>query len=350
MDGSIFPTLSVDRARVRWEEWIPQLTPVEEVDGLLYKREDWFAPLGYGGINGSKLRQLLHLTAGAAGRAAGLLTGASVLSPQLSMAALVARHFGLPATMVLGATNPTSCVKHENVAIAAQAGADFIFAPVAYNPALQRTVHDLHMTEKYRRYFKLCYGITTGPAATTAEVLAFHTVGARQTGNIPPSTRTLVMTAGSCNSCVSVLLGVAAKPPPRLERIVLLGIGPTRLQWIDDRLRVIEHAWGRPLRPMYRRLYHQHPALEEEHQTDGPILLEHHDLHRLKFASYQDRMPFRLDGIDFHPTYEGKAMTWLHSPGTPTLLPRDGTTLFWIVGSEPSRAAMQDAFIRDGLL
>lgn len=350
---SIFPERTIDRARMDWHDYLAELTPVERHGGLLYKREDYFAPLGYGGINGSKLRQLVYLIGRyvEGGGQAGVLTGASVLSPQLSMAALVARHYGLPSTLVLGATNPESAVKHENVAIAAAAGAEFVFAPVAYNPALQRTVADLHEVERLRGYYRLCYGITTPEDSEATGVAAFHGVGAMQTANIPAGVRTLVMTAGSCNSCVSVLFGLALHLVPDLERVVLLGIGPTRLQFIEERLRRIEEAWGGEIRSLYRRLYHHHAELEIEHQTDGPILLEHYDLHATKFASYQDRMPWRQDGIDFHPTYEGKAMTYMNDqPGFDWFTEADGDVLFWIVGSAPSRAAMTEAFIRDGLL
>ena len=40
------------------EDHLLDLTPVENIGGMWWKREDKFAPLGYGGINGSKLRQL----------------------------------------------------------------------------------------------------------------------------------------------------------------------------------------------------------------------------------------------------------------------------------------------------
>jgi hypothetical protein len=358
--SSVFPYATLDRDHVRWEDSLDWLTPVENRGGLLYKREDYYAPLGYGGINGAKLRQLIWLVnryvsdinagVGEVG-APGLLTGASVLSPQLSMAALVARHYGLPATMVLGATTPESAARHENVAIAAVAGADFIFAPVAYNPALQRTVLDLAATERYRAAYRLPYGISTPSEASPADIEAFHRVGARQAENIPEGVRTIVMTAGSCNSCVSVLYGLARQRPATLERVVLLGIGPTRLQFIEDRLAAIRDVSGVDAPGVYRRLYHHHPDLEADHQTGGPVLLEHHDLHATKFAVYSDRMPFTRDGIDFHPTYEGKIMTYMTGrPGFEWLAEADGDVLFWIVGSAPSRAAMTDAFVRDGLL
>ena len=52
---------SIDRNLVHWEDHILDLSPVEKIGGLWFKREDKFAPLGYGGINGSKLRVCIWL-------------------------------------------------------------------------------------------------------------------------------------------------------------------------------------------------------------------------------------------------------------------------------------------------
>ncbi len=371
-NGSIFPRKALSRVEMPWDDYLRALTPVELRDGLYYKREDYFAPLGYGGINGSKLRQLTYLI----GRYAashygdrGVLTGASILSPQLSMATLVARHYGLPTTLVLGGTKPETAIRAENVKIAAAAGAEFVFIPVGYNPAIQRAVRDLHETPAYEAWYRLRYGITTPEDCPDAEVEAFHRVGAHQASEAPSGIRTLVMTAGSCNSCVSVLYGIARNPQAwgALERVVLYGIGPTRLQWIEDRLAAIERVEvhepecdldedcscgaGEPIRDLYRRRYHDHPGLEEEHQTDGPILLEHVDLHARGVYSYGDRAPWSQDGIDFHPTYEGKMLTWIagRADKLGLRLRRDGSELVWIVGSAPSLAAMSEAFLLEGI-
>lgn len=360
--GTIFPKITLDRADgIHWEDYLAALTPVELRSGVHYKREDYFAPLGYGGINGSKLRQLIYLIAGEYLDLLGsgpkvkqpqILTGASVLSPQVSMTALVARHYRIPSTIILGATSPETCTRHENVAIAARAGAEFRFNPVGFNPALQRAVRDLHAAPEFVDAYRLCYGITTPDNEGPEAVKRFHAWGALQTANIPAGVKTLVMTAGSCNSCVSVLYGLALHRPKNLERIVLLGVGPTRLQWIEDRLAALEQAMDDQfvLRDLFRRRYHHHAALEAEHQTDGPLLIEHYDLHSTGYATYQDKMPWSLDGIDFHPTYEGKALRYM--------MERQGEfgwfwdaaddVLFWIVGSAPSLRAMSDALLLDG--
>jgi hypothetical protein len=321
---SVFPTLSLDRAVVRWEDNTDRLTPITEgPSGRLWKREDTFAPLGYGHINGSKLRQLIwlvHRYVQDGGRA-GLLTAASVLSPQVSMAALVARHYQLPATILLGATNPRSAVRHENVAIAADAGATFRYTPVAYNPALQRAVARLARAPEFADHYRLAYGISTPTGTPIDQVAAFHLVGAHQTSNLPGTIRTLAMTLGSGNSATSVLVGLARRRPPDLERLVLFGVGPSRLDWTLDRADRIRSHLGLP-------------------DPLAGIRLEVHDLHGQRFASYHDRMPWTLDGIDLHPTYEGKALTYMHRHADRFRWwwqPTPGQVCFWIVGSAPRR-------------
>lgn len=349
MDGSIFPHATVDRERMPWFDYLCQPTPVElrGGSGVLWKREDYFAPLGYGGINGSKLRQLIWLVDRYRhrGGASGVLTGASVLSPQVSMAALVARHYGLPCTVVLGATTPESAPRHENVRIAALAGASFVYHPVGFNPALQRAVRALHASSP--DWYRLPYGISTEEEAGAVAVESFHRIGAAQVRNVPSEVTTLVMTAGSCNSCVSVLVGLA-REENAVVRVVLLGVGPTRLKWIENRLALIDPA----LPARYRRRYHHHVDLEHEHQTDGAVLLEHFDLHSTGYATYQDRMPFAYAGIDFHPTYEGKALRYMADDVKhfEWFWRAEGDVLFWIVGSAPSLRAMQDAFTLDPAL
>ena len=340
MKDSVFPVLGINRENTKWEDHMYTLTPVELRDGIYWKREDYFAPLGYGGINGSKLRQLLHLISKL--DVPGIITGASVLSPQLSMGALVARHYDIPITCVLGGTKPESAIRHENVAIAQDAGAEFVFGKVAYNPGIQSNVTKLLQTPQYSGYYRLNYGITVDDKASDDEVRAFHEVGAYQVQNIPDDVTHLAMTAGSCNSCVSVLYGLA-KYRTNVKKVTLFGIGPTRLKMIEERLAKIEAATGLVIRDKFRRAYVHHKDLQEEHQTNGQILLVHYDLHHTKFSAYSDKMPYRISGIDFHPTYEGKALNymdknaglfeWWHHP--------DGKSLFWIVGSEPKREAMK---------
>jgi hypothetical protein len=340
---TIFPAATLDRTVDSWERSLTALTPVEYApSGILYKREDTFAPLGYGGINGAKLRQLVYLVNRARTRDPGLtgiLTACSVHSPQGSMAALVGRHYGLPVTVMYGATRPETAIRHENVRIAKAAGATFAYSKVGFNPQLQRTCDRLGATRSYARHYRLHYGITTPPDASDTDLWLFHDVGARQADNVPPGVRTLVLPAGSCNSATSVLLGLSRQQATgNLSRVVLVGIGPLRLEWMIDRLRRIGSVSGQPVMDRYTWYSHDH---ERFRFGNGPVLVEHYDLHSTGWVAYADKRPWSQDGIDFHPTYEGKIMHWLHEKQPRWWQRADGDTLFWIVGSAPSAQAME---------
>lgn len=334
MTHTVFQTTGIDRASNPWDAHLFTLTPWESRSGRLYKREDYFAPLGYGGPNGSKLRQLLHLVKAYvdSGGDQGVLTGASVLSPQLSMAALVARHYGLRSHLVLGGTKPETATRHPNVRIAAAAGSEFTFIPVGYNPALQRAVQEEH--ERAPDWYRLNYGITTPATEDDAGLEAFHAIGANQVTNIPQSVRHLAVTCGSANSCTSILYGIALTRPPNLETVTLFGIGPTRLDWFRDRLSRIERRTGIAINSLFTRDYRHHPDMSG---GDGPYLLRHYDLHATRFSSYQDKMPFSVDEIVFHPTYEGKAFSYMdrHREEFDWWWGAREDAAFWIVGSDP---------------
>lgn len=299
------------------------LTPVEERHGRWYKREDRFAPFGPGGINGSKLRQLIHLLDGQRD-ATRVVTACSVLSPQGPMVALVARAFGIPATIIHGGTRPETALRHGNVQISAAAGADFRYIAVGYNPALQRAARE--ETARIPGAYLLCYGITTPPDASDESIAAFHAVGAAQVRNLPAQVKTLVVATGSANSTASILLGLAQHPPAGLERVVRICIGPDRERWLEERLAAIERATG---------------------ETIPRPPTERHDLHGTGWATYGDRMPERADGIAFHPTYEGKVVRYLNRLAPDYWTRRDGSTCLWIVGSEPRPEAL-GAYLRRG--
>ena len=314
MADSIFPVFSIERGIIRWEDYLYELTPFEQHDGVWFKREDKFAPLGYGGINGSKLRQciyLLHKYWSESEHAVGILSGASVKSPQLSMSTAVAKHYNdMDSIQVIGATKPETALTHENVAIAARLGARFVINPVAYNPGLQKKVKDLQ--KQFPDYFKLEYGISID-GSRDEDVEAFHRIGAEQVLNFPPEVETLIIPTGSANSAISIIYGLALYPQPNLKTIYLMLIGPNKTTFMEERLQAISNVKGG------LDMYNQY-------------LFKGFDLHGTNYTKYADEMPESNSGIEFHPTYEGKVMRYLKEK-QPDLL--NDKTCVWVVGSKP---------------
>lgn len=348
MNKSIFETKSIYRDKVKWEDYLHAYTPVEQVGSLLVKRDDTFAPLGYGGINGSKVRQIIFvvkryldgLDPPLSEGPPGLIMAGSVHSPNVGRISTVAKHFGLPCEVVL-ASSIEKAIKHENVSIAALMGANFHKAKAPYNPVIQKTARTLR-DEQFPSYYTLEYGLSVEGTEQRQEL--FYRFMSEQFENVPEDVDTLIAPAGSCNTALSLLYGIARLRPKKLKKVILFGIAPERLKWMEERLEMLERMSGRPIRSLFNRTYLHHARFQKsiENSKLAPYKLVHYDLHATKYAKYSDRMPEKLGRIDLHPLYEGKMIRYINQhPSEFGNVLKTGKSLFWIVGGEPFMAPME---------
>lgn len=333
---STFALHSIDRKKVKWEKHIFDLSPVEKVGDLYFKREDYFAPLGYGNINGSKLRVCIWLINKALENGArGVVHGAVSGSPQHPMVSTICRHFAVPCIDVIGCSDITG---HKNLEIAKEMGAEFVYSKVGYAKTLEAKAYDTR-DEKYPDYFVLETNITVNSDRNSPErIRAFHNVGSYQSYNIPDFIETVILPAGSCNSCVGALFGIADKRPKNLKRVILCGIGnygSKQPSYIPDRLRLIGapdvFEWSSILGGSKMGL----PFADE----GDKIQVLHFDCYRRPtdnepYCEYSDLMPYNYHGIEMHPRYEGKIWNWIQEFGELDDYIND-KSMFWIVGSEP---------------
>lgn len=278
-------------------------SPFDLRGGLFYKREDAYRQ---GPVNGAKLRACQHLIEGAKARGAvKVISAASILSPQNAMAAVVAAYNGMSCHVIIGATKPATALKKPAIRIAEAYGAVIHYVPVGYNPYLQARARQM-TREHGPAAYHLPYGITTPPDATPAAIREFLLVGAAALDNMPRAVRTLVVPFGSGNTAAGLLYGLA-RDMQRVQRVVLVGIGPSRLEWLEQRLAAVGvRLAGLPV--------------------------EHIDLHGTGYATYQDKMPEARDGIIFHPTYEGKVVRYLDAKRPAWWTVRDGSACLFVVG------------------
>lgn len=288
------------------------LTPWESPNGIWYKREDLHRN-AYG-VNGAKYRACRHLisTAVVEQGVDHVVSAQSVRSPQAAIAATLAEEMDLGCTIVVGASKPETAIKHRSVEIALEAGAMLDTSMrVAYNGVIQP--YGARLAEDLGAY-QVPYAISPPENASEEAVEAFLGVNAPQVRNIPSRIQTLVVPFGSGNTTAGVLYGLwslfhkeAFDIMIDLERIVLVGVGPDRTEWLWDRLESV--------------------GVKKNEVPE----IEHMPLHGW-FADYADLMPETLDGIVMHPTYEGKVVRFLNGAKPDWWTRRDGTTGFWIVG------------------
>jgi len=307
-----------------WSDFLETLTPVSVHEGVHLKREDLFAPLGFGGINGSKLRGLIMMMVNRQKDSQVVVTGASVRSPQHGMTAAVAAHLGMKSIHVVGATKPHTAAKHVQPQMAARFGAEFFFAPGAYNTILQPAVASIAQEQGAAI---VPYGITP----EMFELKRFHELGGLQVKNLP-EVHTLLVPMGSCNSVASVLYGLAQGwGPGTVKRIVLVGIGPDRNRWLWDRLRLLE------VQEHYR--YNAESCLKRD-----PVDRNYTELVYLNAYAeypYDQLVKQRIGDLVLHPTYEAKVVKFLRDHH-PHLL--NDRSCLWVVGGPQAEEAMERHF------
>jgi hypothetical protein len=339
---------SIDRNLVQWEDHILDLSPVENYGGLWFKREDKFAPLGYGGINGSKLRVCIWLISEAYKQGAkGIVHGAVTGSPQHPMVACIGSHFGLPVVDCIGTKKPK---EHDTLEAAAWMGASFRSFNPGYAATLNSKAAQLSKNE-LGGYFHLETNITLDDQINPAErIEAFHRVGSEQVKNIPDQVETMIIPAGSCNSVTGIMYGITRFRPKNLKKIVLMGIGSygsSDPAYIQRRLNLIGSVTGEKMDNLFR--YSWNKA-----QPMTPYEVIHYNVNdgcgacekcRGGYCEYNDLMPYDFqegfgEKIEFHPRYESKTFHYMkdHLPEFRQYL--NDRTLYWIVGSKPDAAVM----------
>lgn len=152
------------------------------------------------------------------------------------------------------------------------------------------------------------YAISPPSDASEGVLAGFLGVGGAQARNIPPEVTDLVVAFGSGNTTAGMLYGLSRFANHNVERVHLVGVGPDRFQWMEDRLEKVG-------------------ALE----IFRDVTMDLRSLHGW-FADYADSMPETIDDIVMHPTYEGKVVRFLNQFKPDWWTRRDGTTGFWIVG------------------
>lgn len=307
---------------ITFENCFTELTPIQKIKYLWFKREDLFAPLGENGINGSKLRQLVWLLQNAKNIGCkGVLEGAVSASPQHPMCAAVCKYLGLICNSIVGVK---SIEKFPMLLLAKKYGAIFHFTNIGYAKALQAKAFALQKMDIYKNYFVLETNITLSEKLNPVErIREFHKIGAFQVQNLPNDIDNLILPCGSCNSAVSVLYGIYLYQK-KVKNIILMGIGSygsQNIQYVIDRLRLIE--------PNAPKIFS-----EINKSENNKILLIYYNLNGSGFCKYSDKMSFNYGGIEMHPTYEGKIMNYVEKKGLWDYLINDHS-LFWIVGSEP---------------
>ena len=317
-----------DRNQVKWEDYLFKLTPVEKLGEIWFKREDYFAPLGYNSVNGSKLRQCIWLVNQwvKSKRVRGVISGSVVGSPQHPFISSICKHYGISCLTVTGSKN---YLQHKNMRLANEMGSKFYVSKVGYAKTLEAICYRLQ--KKLPGHEVLETNITVDEKRNSPErVEAFHYIGAYQVKNIPDHIETIFIPSGSCNSITSILYGISMMPPKNLKRIFIMGIGNNgskNLKYIPQRLEIISKVIGKNINDNFDWSIIGGKV--------GNIKMIHHNLNGSGFCEYADWFEEDYQGIKFHPRYEGKCWRYIQQNMEEFKPYFNDKSLFWIVGNVP---------------
>ncbi len=274
-----------------------KLTPVQNVNGLLIKRDDLYTPFGAGEVNGGKLRQCMMLTdsiIAADNGAQCLLTYCSIHSPQAPITAASARFHGLPCHILYGGGKADNIISLPMPRLAMRYGARItIAARSGRHNVLYAKAREIAQTE---HGFIVQYGINlTGHGDVLLRAVA------AQCENLPDHIENLVMTCGSGITASGVMIGLR-QYGKKVGSVHLVATAPDRRAFIHDILK----------------------------QYDADRDFQYHSLFRAKGFAYEKPARAVWGGIKLHPHYEAKTMLWFMQSGL-----KPEKSLFWIVGAEP---------------
>ena len=276
-----------------------ELTPVQQIAGMYFKREDLYTPFGTGGVNGGKLRQCMLLVETALKQQhdkKGILTYCSIHSPQAPITAAVAKYFGLPCVIAYGGTNTISIATESMPRLAMHYGANIeIVSKSGRHNVLKQKAKELSIAKEL---FVVQYGINIDDYG---EILLRAV--AEQVQNIPDNLNDIYITCGSGITTSGVIIGIE-KYHKKVNHIHVISTAFDRQQKIKTTL---------------KRL-----GVSRE--------FIYHDLFHTKVFVYEKKQKLIVGGVKLHPQYEAKSMKYLidHHLNTKN-------ALFWIVGAEPKQ-------------
>ena len=299
------------------------ITPIELIDNIYYKRDDYFKPFGDYHVNGGKVRQALimfekYIDDIQSKHNNGVITAGSVHSPQSANIAKVAEFHQVECITCVGGTKPENLDKHHMMKLTKHYGCE---VKIVAGHGMSNVIH--------ARMRKLAedngYMVIEQGELLQKNPLDMFYATADQVENIPDELDNLVVATGVGVQLMGILLGLK-KFNKKVKHIHSICVGPTREK-------------------------HMNRYENELLKASGDLVWERPEsLNLNEFAMHAHKAPYgkghdyMVNGNYIDDIYEGKAYQWmLENVDT-----ANEKTLFWCVGKRP-RPEDVDHIIEKGL-
>ena len=299
------------------------ITPVELIENIYYKRDDYFKPFGDYHVNGGKVRQALimfekYIDDIQSKHNNGVITAGSVHSPQSANIAKVAKFHEVKCITCVGGTKPENLDNHHMMRLTKHYGCEIkIVAGHGMSNVIHARMRELAKDNGYMV-------IEQGELLEKNPSEMFYAT-ADQVENIPDELDNLVVSTGVGIQLMGILLGLK-KFNKKVKRIHSICVGPTR----EKHMKRYEN--------------------EQLKSQDGMVWDKPESLNLNEFTMLAHKSPYgkghdyMVNNSYIDDIYEGKAYQWmLENVDT-----ANEKTLFWCVGKRP-RPEDVDYIIEKGL-
>ena len=277
------------------------LTPVDFREGLYWKRDDLYKPFGDYHVNGGKVRQALQLFETKIDDIKnkhnnGVITAASVHSPQSANIGKVAQKYGVACIAAVGGTKVEKLDILPMMRLTRYYGTEIrIVAGHGMTNVIHARMRDIAEETGY-------LPIEMGELMETNPKEIFETT-AEQVENISDELDNLIIPTGVAIQTTGILIGLK-RYNKKVKRIVCVCVGPTREKKIDG---------------YFKDVY------EDDIKNYHPFEMVAHK------APYSKSFNFEIEGEYMDDIYEGKAYDWLLK----NIDYQNEKTMMWLVGKRP---------------
>lgn len=278
-----FPTYSEEHLK----GLLKQITPIEEFNGLLCKRDDYF---NLGGVSGGKVRQCLKLIYDNLNDIkvlmnGGIITSAGLPSPQSVITSAVAKYFGLNCKIATYKyNNDKKDFNRINISLAQKLGSEIYGTKITRLSGIECL--GKRLKEEFG-YYTVKFGMNGKNVMETVS---------EQVINIPDKLKDIVIIGGSGLSALGMLMGIE-KFNKDVENVNII--------YLNDYFERNKKQW--------------YDTLPSNKKYKGKL--------NIYKSKYEYNYLHNPENFEFDLTYESKAYQWAIDNNK-----LNNNTLFWVVG------------------
>jgi 1-aminocyclopropane-1-carboxylate deaminase/D-cysteine desulfhydrase-like pyridoxal-dependent ACC family enzyme len=269
-----------------------ELTPIQFIDNIYFKRDDLYVPFGEGTVNGGKLRQCMSLVSSNLKnkKIDCIISGSSIHSPQNAIVSGVGNYFNIPTYIFIGGNIDKNIKSNYLIKEVLKYNGILKESPSGRNSVLLSNI------KKFAKLFKnsliINYGIDLYDYYQDI-ILSIS----NQCSNLDKYYDNLAITCGSSITSIGVIFGLYLNNI-QVKNLILIATAPNRIAKIKKTLIFLQNKLSNSF------------FIDKKFTSLVNYPFKYIDLFSTTGFLYEKRLEnIQYGDIKFHPNYEAKTFT-----------------------------------------